>query len=101
MNVDSKSIAHYFYNRDIKEFNPREIPKSDVLQEQKILSLDSIQSFAYSIIMGDVDFYNKNGETIDYENGNWIPKHPLYKEYKNNTTRGVKYTNVFWKEMSS
>ena len=99
LKIDPKAIAYYFYNRDISTFNPARFPENEDLQEQKLMSLNSIESYALAVVNGDIEFEYKDN-IIDYEEGEWVPRSVFYSEYKKNTQRNIKNPNIFWKEIS-
>ena len=44
------ALAHFFYNRDISKFNPRNIPRTKYGRFQKILNFDSAQNWVYEFL---------------------------------------------------
>lgn len=59
-----EGLLHMLRNRDISKFNPRNVPKTDALQEQKMLSLTAEQNWWYDRLQeGLVLPYHEDWET--------------------------------------
>ncbi|MHC4238095.1 MAG: DUF5906 domain-containing protein, partial [Planctomycetota bacterium] len=73
LKINSGAIAYYFYNRDISNYNPRTIPKSECLQGQQTLNLDSTENFILQICKDG--FYNEP------DSKKWMSKNKVYQMY--------------------
>lgn len=66
--VDRFALAKFFHTRDISNFNPTDIPKTEALREQKILSLPKLESWWYTQIFNDnLDFGKPVSKTKMYD----------------------------------
>lgn len=71
--VSSEAIACYHYNRDIKGFDPKKVPRTESMQTRQLLDLNSVETFALLICTGQVDCVE--------EKGGWVKKSILYDTY--------------------
>ena len=84
--IPLECVAHYLYNRDISQFNPRAIPNTDYKRFQKAINFTSDQSWI-SKSLSDGCFrgcYDKGThDTLDWEKGGGImSKASLFDSYK-------------------
>jgi hypothetical protein len=86
VNTDIMSVAKFFYERDISDFNPEWIIATDALREQKIEAMDELDQRLLQILnrgmvnsngfdkvvsegqFNKVDFYTNVGEPIKHMN---------------------------------
>jgi hypothetical protein len=82
--IKTENLAHFLYNRDISKFDPRQVPITDLLQEQAAFSLSSVETFVRNH-MEVGDFVVRRDYIEDdrtYSWNDWILQDTLYQMYK-------------------
>jgi hypothetical protein len=75
--IDTKPehFAWFLYNRDISDFNPREVPVTDCLREQAVMGSNSVEQWLRRVLeTGELDDTHKFNE--------WMVKSSLHLSYK-------------------
>jgi hypothetical protein len=56
--VDDKAIAHFLYNYDLSNFNPRSIPQTEYQKYQKRINFDTAEEWICTLLTGDGEIPN-------------------------------------------
>jgi len=102
--IKIENLAHFLYNRDISKFDPRQVPITDLLQEQAAFSLSSVETFVRNH-MEVGDFVVRRDHIEDdrtYSWNDWILQDTLYQMYKKEMGGGYGMRNEswFWRDLT-
>jgi hypothetical protein len=56
--VDDKAIAHFLYNYDLSNFNPKSIPQTEYQKYQKRINFDTAEEWICTLLTGDGEIPN-------------------------------------------
>lgn len=94
INVPIDRLAQFFYARDLSKFDPRDIPITNALRDQKVLSFDKVTKFWYNII----DQGYSEELNLDLRNPKPIRKDLIYECYHKSMKDDYVKEAQFWKE---
>ncbi|MHA2181095.1 MAG: primase-helicase family protein, partial [Promethearchaeota archaeon] len=99
-----KSLANYFYNLDISEFNPRCFPETETTKEQQTMNMNSVECFVEGYLKNEVEIVSLDtpeGCLIEPDDSKikWIPRPDIYLAYKEYCNENKLYqdsSGKFW-----
>jgi hypothetical protein len=89
--VDVRHFAHFLYNRDISNYNPRAIPSSNYHRHQKLLNFDTVTTWLEQVLRngGDADADLK----LSANEGTRFAKKAIFEHYHHSKAADSKYKN--------